>query len=117
LNAPHCPPKNDLGDPKATRHNQAVGHETGLSQVSAALLDFRLRIVRVACRTPASYQPFEEVEQSIREHMRHELQTKALEELYSRTSIETPYIDDALAVRQPPGCSVPAQSQTDAFAP
>ena len=79
--------------------------------------DHSFRIVRVASRTPASYQPFEEVEQSIREHMRYELQTKALDELYSRTAIESPYIDDALAVRKPPCCSVPAQSQTDAFAP
>jgi hypothetical protein len=75
------------------------------------------RIIRVACRTAAGYQPFEEVEQSIREHIRYELQTKALEELYSRTAIESPYIDDALVVLQPPRCSVPARSQTDAFAP
>jgi len=79
--------------------------------------DHSFRIVRVACRTPASYQPFEDVEQSIREHMRHELQTKVIEEIYSRTTIESPYIDDALAVRRPPRCSVPSQSQTDAFAP
>jgi hypothetical protein len=78
---------------------------------------YRFRIVRVACRTPASYQPFEDVEQSIREHMRHELQIKAIEEIYSRTTIESPYIDDALAVRRPPRCPVPARSQTDAFAP
>ena len=79
--------------------------------------DHSFRIVRVACRTPAGYQPFDEVERSIREHMRYELQTKALEELYSRTAIESPYIDDALCVGQRPAPSVPTPSQNDAFAP
>jgi hypothetical protein len=79
--------------------------------------DYSFRIVRVACRTPACSKPFEEVEESIRQAIHRESEKQALEELYSQTSIESPYIDDISAILQsPPPCTAP-QAQDDAFAP
>jgi hypothetical protein len=78
--------------------------------------DHSFRIIHVACRTPASYQPFEEVEQTIREHMRSDLQAKAIEELSSQTVIESPYIDDHFSGQKRPIRATADQSQDDAFA-
>jgi hypothetical protein len=79
--------------------------------------DHSFRIVRVACRTPAGYQPFEEVEDLIRDHIRQELQTKALEEIYSRTAIESPYIDDVSSILHRTAACCPPKAKDDAFAP
>jgi hypothetical protein len=79
--------------------------------------DHSFRIVRVACRTPACSQPFEDVGESIRQAIQRDSQKQALEELYSRTSIESPYLDDISSILQPPPpCSTP-KAQDDAFAP
>jgi len=75
------------------------------------------RIVRVACRTPAGLKPFEEVEESIRQVIQRELQRKALEEVYSRTSIESPYITDVASLLQPPPPISSPTTQDDPFAP
>jgi parvulin-like peptidyl-prolyl isomerase len=78
--------------------------------------DHSFRIIRVASRTPAGRKPFEEVEESIREHFRDDLQAKALEELYSRTSIESPYIDDVSSISHPVAACRSPNAQQDAFA-
>jgi hypothetical protein len=79
--------------------------------------DYSFRIVRLAGRTPAGCKPFEEVEESIREHFRDELQTKALEEIYSRTAIESPYIEDVSSISHPVAACRSPKAQDDAFAP
>ena len=54
------------------------------------------RVIRVASRAPAGWRPFEEVEDSIKQAITADLQKEALEELYSRTTVESPYIDKFL---------------------
>jgi hypothetical protein len=56
--------------------------------------DHSLRIVRVVSRVAAGLKPFEEVEESIRGLIRQELQRKALDEIFSRASIESAYAPD-----------------------
>jgi PPIC-type PPIASE domain len=51
------------------------------------------RIVKVVSRMPAAWQSCEDVAPTIRRQILREAQQKALEELYSRTTIESPYID------------------------
>ncbi len=79
--------------------------------------DHSLRIVRVATRTPASFKPFEEVEDSIEKAILGQSQKKALEELYSRTTIESPFIDDVSWIQDVPPCPMPKPRKDDAFAP
>lgn len=56
--------------------------------------EYAFRIVKVACRTPAASKTFEEVAPAIRRQIRQEAEYKAVEEVYSRTAIESPYIDE-----------------------
>jgi hypothetical protein len=53
--------------------------------------DHSVRIVRVSTRIPAGYKPFEEVEKSIRQLLTSDWERAELQELYSRTSIESAY--------------------------
>jgi hypothetical protein len=76
--------------------------------------EYAYRIVKVACRMPAAWRSFEEVAPTIRRQIRQEAVQRALEELYSRTTIESPYIDE-LGYGQPATCP-PKSEQTDAFA-
>lgn len=64
--------------------------------------DHSLRVVRVVSRVAAGLKPFEEVEQSIRGLIRRELQRKALDEIFSRASIELVYAPDAPMLLQTP---------------
>jgi parvulin-like peptidyl-prolyl isomerase len=50
-----------------------------------------LRIIRVVSRVPAGCQSFEEVQESIREHIRHAGQQKKVADIFSRTPIESAY--------------------------
>ena len=65
----------------------------------------------------ASFKPFEEVEDSIEKAILGQSQKKALEELYSRTTIESPFIDDVSWIQDVPPCPMPKPRKDDAFAP
>jgi hypothetical protein len=83
-------------------------------QISAVIeTAHSFRVIRVASRTPAGGRPFEEVEDSIKQTITADSQKEALEELYSRTTVESPYIDKLicrkLAERQA------KRQQADAF--
>jgi hypothetical protein len=105
---------NSVADEKtaAALHQLPEGETSGVIET-----DHSFRIVRVACRTPACSQPFEEVEESIRQAIQRDSQKQALEELYSQTSIESPYLDDISSILQPPPPCPAPQAQDDAFAP
>jgi PPIC-type PPIASE domain len=75
--------------------------------------EYAYRIVKVACRMPAAWRPFEEVAPMIRRHLRQDAEKRAIDDLYQRTRIESPDLDD-LSYGQPATCP-PKSAPADAF--
>jgi len=83
-------------------------------QISAVIeTGHSFRVIRVATRTPVGWWPFEEVEGWIKQELASDAQREALEDLYSRTTVESPYIDKFLCRKF--GRRQPKSQQTDAF--
>jgi len=75
--------------------------------------EYAYRIVKVGCRMPAAWRSFDEVAPAIRRQIGEEAKQKALEDLYQRTTIESPCGRDL--VDHETATLPPRSESTDAF--
>ena len=71
---------------------------------------------RVVTRTPAGSKPFEDVLDSIKQAIGRQRRQRALPDVLSQATIESPYIDDVTSILPPPPCPMPKPRKDDAFA-